>query len=144
MAKTESGIMDEAPTIYPTRLTLIGRGLSAHCPKCGQGKLYFSYLKVVKNCSSCGEELSSIRADDGPAWLTIIVTGHLTVPVVIYLSMHTALPAWLAFLLILLYTLAVALAFLPRAKGVFIGMTWLNAQTKHLKSSKYDHLAKIP
>jgi uncharacterized protein (DUF983 family) len=29
---------------------------------------------------SCGEHFGKIHADDGPAWLTIIIVGHLVVP----------------------------------------------------------------
>lgn len=38
----------------------------------------------MENCSSCGEHFGKIHADDGPAWLTIIIVGHLVVPSALY------------------------------------------------------------
>ena len=52
------------------------RGLRGRCPHCGQGHLFRAYLKPVDACSVCHEPLKHIRADDGPAWLTILIVGH--------------------------------------------------------------------
>ncbi len=43
-----------------------------------------SYLKVRDTCPVCGEALSHQRADDGPAYLTILIVGHLLAPVIYY------------------------------------------------------------
>ncbi len=42
------------------------------------------YLKVRENCPVCGEALHHHRADDGPAYLTILIVGHLMAPLIIY------------------------------------------------------------
>ena len=114
-----------------------------HCPQCGAGKLFQSYLKSYPACLSCGEDLSQIRADDGPAWLTVMVTGHLIVPVSIYLSMHDLLRPSMALPLLLFFTLLAVLVILPRAKGIFIGMIWLMRKTRNKTTSKYDTI-RIP
>jgi uncharacterized protein (DUF983 family) len=57
----------------------IRRGVAHHCPACGRGKLFRRYLKVEKTCSACGHELARYPADDGPAYLTILLVGHLIV-----------------------------------------------------------------
>ncbi len=61
------------PYIKPPLWPELKRALCGRCPQCGMGKLYKSYLKQVDACSACGEELGSIRADDGPAWVTILI-----------------------------------------------------------------------
>ena len=58
-------------------LPIIIRGIKLRCPSCGEGKLFASYLKQVNNCTLCGESYRNIHADDGPAWLTILIVGHL-------------------------------------------------------------------
>jgi len=35
------------------------------------------YLKVRESCPVCGEALHHQRADDGPAYLTILVVGFV-------------------------------------------------------------------
>lgn len=59
------------------------RGLRQHCPNCGIGHLYTSYLKVVPVCQNCGEELHHHRADDAPPYFTILVVGHVIIPLVL-------------------------------------------------------------
>ena len=136
--------MNPEPAPIPSKKELLWRGFRCRCPKCGVGKLYQSYLKPVAACAHCGEDLSAIRADDGPAWLTVMVTGHLAVPVAIFLAMQDRLPSWQALPLMLLATLAMVLAILPRSKGIFIAMIWLEKMTPEQGNGKYDQLAKLP
>ena len=56
------------------------RAVSGRCPACGSGKFFKSYLRQVDRCSVCGESFGQIHADDGPAWLTIGMVGHIVVP----------------------------------------------------------------
>lgn len=104
--------------------TVIVRGLRERCPRCGRGKLFRAYLKPVDACGKCHERLGHIHADDGPAWLTILVTGHIVVPLVLALSPYIEWPAWAAYLLWAGLSLTIVLGLLPRCKGVFIGLIW--------------------
>ena len=58
----------------------LARGWRRRCPKCGNGQLMKGYLKVSNACPVCREELFHHRADDGPAYLTILLVGHLMAP----------------------------------------------------------------
>ena len=58
------------------------RGFRCRCPKCGKGHLFGKYLKVADHCEECGEEFHH-RADDFPAYLVIIVVGHIIVPAIL-------------------------------------------------------------
>ncbi len=124
--------------------TVIWRGFCGRCPQCGQGKLFQSYLKPYSACAACGLELASVRADDGPTWLTTILTGHIAVPMAVYLAMHDFQPKWLALPLMLVATIVMALLILPRAKGVFIGILWRQRQKPLAAGTKYDQLEKRP
>ena len=53
------------------------RGFFGRCPSCGRGRLFSSYLKVVKACEVCGEEFSGHRADDAPAYITLLIVAHI-------------------------------------------------------------------
>ena len=62
----------------------VGRGFRQRCPRCGAGPLMHGYLKVRDNCAVCGEALHHHRADDGPAYLTILIVGHLMAPLILW------------------------------------------------------------
>jgi uncharacterized protein (DUF983 family) len=109
----------------------IGRGLRHRCPACGEGRLFGRYLKVEPVCRACGHELSLYPADDGPAYLTILLTGHLIIapllffPVVWQASPFKVLPVLLGGLTV------VVLTALPRIKGGWIGMMYALQVTHH-------------
>ena len=102
----------------------IARAAFGWCPKCGQGRLFSGYLTPVKACSVCGEPLGHIRADDGPAWLTIVVVGHILAPILLGVVPTLSWPDWEIMAVISALTLFLTLILLPRAKGLFIGVIW--------------------
>src|SRR5690606_2918036 len=59
------------------------RGAMLKCPACGVGGLFHRYLKVVDQCPQCGESLHHHRADDAPAYFTIVIVGHVVVSLVL-------------------------------------------------------------
>jgi uncharacterized protein (DUF983 family) len=103
----------------------IRRGLRGRCPCCGEGRVFRAYLKVVDKCQTCGEELFHQRADDAPAYLTMLIVGHFIV------SGIMATEAWwpdspifpLAFGWSALAALS-SLWLLPRIKGALVGYQW--------------------
>jgi uncharacterized protein (DUF983 family) len=112
--------MSEA--VHPVAPAVL-RGLSEHCPACGQGQLFWKYLKVNGRCQACDEDLSRYPADDGPAYVTILLTGHLIVaPMLLFPVMwkNPAISLPIIFALLAIATLAV----LPRIKGGWIGLMY--------------------
>ncbi len=103
------------------------RGFTGRCPNCGLGKLFRAFLKPVDQCSSCQEPFGHIRADDGPAWLTILIVGHLVVPILFMVEQRTSWPEWVAMTFWPALVGMLVLVLLPRSKGVFIAAIW---QTK--------------
>lgn len=104
--------------------TVMMRGMIGRCPHCGQGKLFRGYLTQVEACSACSERFGHIRTDDGPAWLTILLAGHILIPLFAGILPYVNWPDWLILAVVLLLTLATTLLLLPRSKGVFIGLVW--------------------
>jgi uncharacterized protein (DUF983 family) len=103
------------------------RAILGKCPCCGEGRLFRTYLKQVDNCGICGEFFGAIRADDAAPWLTIIIVGHLFLPLMLYFETGTSIPAWVAACGWSAFFIGLSLAILPRAKGLFIAILW---QTK--------------
>jgi uncharacterized protein (DUF983 family) len=98
------------------------RGLMQRCPRCGRGRLLRAYLKPVEACSDCGETFGHMRADDFPPYLTILIVGHVVVPLAL-LAHQWGLPASVAVVLWVPTALALTLL-LPRCKGAIIGLMW--------------------
>ncbi|MHC0054418.1 DUF983 domain-containing protein [Actibacterium sp. D379-3] len=100
------------------------RGWRRRCPSCGAGPMLNGYLKVRETCPVCHEELHHHRADDGPAYLTILVVGHLMAPLILW--------AFTAFrpdplVLASIFTVGcvgLSLYLLPRLKGALVALQW--------------------
>ena len=105
------------------------RGTKNRCPACGEGALLAGYLKPHSACPSCEEDFSAIRADDGPAWITIMVLGHVIVPLMLILGRDDRVPIWLAISALSLLMVVGVYVVLPRAKGMFIALIWATGAT---------------
>ena len=102
------------------------RGLRGRCPNCGVGKMFYRYLKIEPVCQTCGHDLDRYPADDGPAYFTILIVGHLVI--VPFLILGGPL-IWKAPLAILVPSALVAvgtitLFALPRIKGAVVGLLY--------------------
>ena len=110
---------NQVPMKLAARRAVMGR-----CPCCGQGKLFRAYLKQVENCSACGECFGAIRADDAAPWLTIIIVGHIFIPLMLVIVAISTIPAWASAILWCGVFTLLSLAILPRAKALFITILW--------------------
>jgi len=104
--------------------TAVMRGLRRTCPNCGKGRLFSGYLKVQDNCPVCREELHHHRADDGPAYLTILVVGHVMAPMI-----HVVFTKFRPDPIVMatgftIGCVALSLYLLPRLKGLVVGIQW--------------------
>ncbi|NWH09505.1 MAG: DUF983 domain-containing protein [Alphaproteobacteria bacterium] len=102
----------------------IFNGARLRCPACGQGRLFRAYLKPVDLCASCGERLGHIRADDGPAWLAILIVGHVVLGALFATEMRLGWPLWLSISVWSFSAIVLTLLLLPVCKGIFIGALW--------------------
>lgn len=101
----------------------IRNGLRCRCPACGEGRLFSGYLKVAEACPRCGEILSHQRADDGPAYVTLLVVCHV-IGFALPPLMRTGLAPGLMALLLSALAVPLCLVMLPPIKGFFVAMQW--------------------
>lgn len=102
----------------------IRRGFKLRCPNCGEGRLFRAFLKVADKCPKCGEELFHHRADDAPPYFTILIVGHVVVPLMLAVEMKYMPPMWLHLLIWPTLTVIMSLILLPRIKGAVVGIQW--------------------
>ena len=100
------------------------RGFRGRCPRCGEGRLFRAFLKVDKNCPVCGLDFTPHRADDLPAYLVIVIVGHIVVPTALLIETNLSPPVWLQLSIYLPLTLVLSLALLQPVKGAVVGVQW--------------------
>ncbi len=102
----------------------VRRGFRRRCPNCGTGGVFRGYLSVRDHCPVCEEALFHQRADDGPAYLTILIVGHVMAPLIL-LAYRAFRPEPLILASVFsVGTVALSLYLLPRLKGMMIAFQW--------------------
>jgi len=100
------------------------RGWRCRCPNCGGGPMMSGYLKIRHHCASCGEALHHHRADDLPAWATILIVGHVLVSSLLIVEVNFAPPLWVHWSIWPAMTLGLTMWLLPRVKGMVVAFQW--------------------
>lgn len=102
-------------------------GFNRRCPSCEQGAIFDGYLKVHPKCQVCGLDLSHQRADDGPAWATMLIVLHMLPPIVLFAyDYFPDTSPWILASIASVFFLVMTLLLLPRTKGMFIAIQWAN------------------
>ena len=112
--------------------TAVARGLRGRCPHCGEGRLSRAYLKVQPECEACRHDLDQYPSDDGPAYLTILLIGHVIIAPLFFFPFMWETSPWITVPVSLAGLLAAVLIVLPFVKGAFIGLLY------HLKVRRRD------
>ena len=104
--------------------TAMKRGFRGRCPRCGEGKLFRAFLKVDDHCSACQLDFTPHRADDLPAYLVIVIVGHIIVPMILWIETDYSPPVPLQLAIYLPLTLILSLVLLQPVKGAVVGVQW--------------------
>ncbi|ANT52121.1 hypothetical protein GCM10007880_53000 [Mesorhizobium amorphae] len=104
--------------------TAMKRGLLGRCPHCGEGKLFRGFTKSVDKCDHCGEELHHHRADDLPAYLVIVIVGHIVLGAFMGVEATSTLSTWQHIAIWVPLTILLAVVLLQPVKGAVIGLQW--------------------
>jgi uncharacterized protein (DUF983 family) len=104
--------------------TALKRGFRGRCPRCGEGKLFRAFLKVDDHCSVCELDFTPHRADDLPAYLVIVIVGHVVVPTILWIETDFSPSVPLQLAIYLPFTLVLSLLLLQPVKGAVVGVQW--------------------
>lgn len=99
-------------------------GWCRRCPNCGSGPMLNGYLKVRDTCTVCEEELHHQRADDGPAYVTILIVGKLMAPLILWVFIKYRPDPYVLSAIFSVGCVALSLYLLPRLKGAFVALQW--------------------
>lgn len=110
------------PWPVPPLGVALWRGFRRVCPACGTTKLFLGYLAVEPACAHCGAPVGRARADDAPPYFTIVIVGHIVIPLMLLMEQHSAPPTWLMAAIFLPLSAALTLGLLPLVKGATVGL----------------------
>jgi uncharacterized protein (DUF983 family) len=99
-------------------------GMANRCPSCGQARLFAQGLRTEPRCPACGQDWSAQRADDFPAYLVILVLGHVLVPIVVMANVAWDLPLGAQMIGWPVLATVIAILMIRPAKGAVIGAQW--------------------
>ena len=123
--------LPEEPDAQEARITLpvsgwgaILRGLRGQCPRCGKARLFLRFLKPGPHCPHCGLDWTHQQADDFPAYVSILITGHLMAPLIIALTKDTELSVSALLAIVLPLAIVSMIGLLQPAKGGIISLQW--------------------
>ena len=119
----------------------LARGLRGRCPACGEGRMFRAFLKVADACPRCGEELHHHRADDFPAYLVIVIVGHILVPIILAVETEIAPAIWVSMTLWPTMALAMTLGLLQPVKGAVVAIQWYGGMHGFEAAKKARELA---
>lgn len=104
--------------------TALLRGLRRQCPQCGTAPAFRGYLKLTPECPTCGAGLGRLRADDFPPYITIVLVGHIIVPLILLVEKTLSPAMWVDMTVWPAVTLGLTLALLQPVKGTVVGLMW--------------------
>lgn len=105
----------------------MARGARNRCPRCGEGLLLERFLTSRAACSRCGLDFSGHRADDAPAYVTMLIVGHVVVGAMLAVEQGFRPAMWVHGAVWLPATLILSLSLLRPVKGALIGVQWAYA-----------------
>src|SRR3546814_8006395 len=108
----------------PTFFASLRRGLSRRCPSCGRGALLRGYLKAHESCGNCGLPFEPLRSDDAAPYFTILIVGHVVVPLILLVEQHMAPPVSTQLAIWLPVPALLTPALLPCVNGGAMAALW--------------------
>jgi uncharacterized protein (DUF983 family) len=119
------------------------RGFFNRCPHCGRAPVFSRHFLVADACcAACGEAFHHHRADDLPAYLVILVVGHVVVGAFMGAEFVLALSPWQHLAIWVPVAIAASLALLRPVKGAVIALQW--ALRMHGFGGEEDRLESHP
>lgn len=107
-------------------LSAMRRGAAKRCPACGTGKLFRAYTTICEDCNVCGLHLAGHQADDAPPYVTIMIVGHIMIPLALAVKQLFDPPLTLQFAIWAPLIIAATVWLLPISKGAMVGLQWAN------------------
>ena len=69
-------------------------GWKGLCPRCGEGRMFASWLKIADHCEHCDLSFRFAAPDDGPAFFSLCIIALPLIAIVVWLELAFSPPVW--------------------------------------------------
>jgi uncharacterized protein (DUF983 family) len=73
---------------------ILRSGWKGLCPRCGVGRMFQSWLRIVPKCGNCGLDYRFAAPDDGPAFFSLCIIALPLIAIVVWLEVAYEPPYW--------------------------------------------------
>ena len=110
------------------------------CPRCGKGKMFKSFLKLVDTCDVCDLDYRFASPDDGPAFFSLCIVALPLIAVVVWIQLAFTPPFWVH--LLTSFPLMIAGCILPLRpiKGWLVASQYVNQAQEAGTAGLWDKL----
>jgi uncharacterized protein (DUF983 family) len=105
---------------------IVRSGRKGICPRCGEGHMFKSWLKVADQCAHCGLDYRFASPDDGPAFFSLCIVAFPLTFLVVWLQVAFNPPIWVHFITSLPLMVIGCVAPLQPIKGWLIASQYVN------------------
>ena len=101
-------------------------GWKGLCPRCGEGRMFKSWLKIANRCDRCDLDYRFAAPDDGPAFFSLCIIALPLIAIVVWIQVAFDPPWWVHLLTSLpLMTFGTLLPLRP-IKGWLVASQYVN------------------
>ena len=111
--------------LYPS-VDPVKSGMTGHCPRCGEGKLFNGFLTIAPRCSASGLDYAFADSGDGPAAFVILIIGFIVVGAALWMEVNYGPPLWVHFILWVPLAIILSLVAMRSMKGILINLQYRN------------------
>jgi len=119
-----------------THATIFQRGRRHKCPKCGEGDLYQSFLKLRDKCPNCGLKFDAWAAADAPSFFVMCFVITVIPILALIVEMKYEPAFWLHAVVWTPAVLISCLWLLPIVKSIWLGLEYKNKTGSFEKKAK--------
>jgi uncharacterized protein (DUF983 family) len=105
---------------------IVKSGWKGLCPRCGEGNMFKSWLKIADRCECCGLDNRFAAPDDGPAFFSLCIIALPLVAFVVWMQVAFDPPAWVHLITSVPFMLAGTLLPLRPIKGWLVASQFVN------------------
>ena len=115
------------PRRGPTLLQTLSRGLRLRCPRCGEGRLFASWNRLLEDCPVCGLDFERRLGD---TWFFMYMsTAGLSGVLVVAMFLLRPRVVWIGQVVVCLAAVAVIGLSLPYRKGIAVALDyWIEGE----------------
>ena len=110
----------------PPTLSAWRTGFQGRCPRCGEGRLYSSFLKIAETCGVCGLDMSKEDAGDGAVPFIILIVGAIGVGLGAWVMFTFETGVLAPILVAVPVSIILTLVLMPKVKGLLVALQYLH------------------